>query len=231
MRFISIITLTASLALAPLAGHAATLHPHWWEQYKAGRAFKHLSADGQKAFGDILKAHDLLVDGKTDAAIPPLYDARKRLVAASKDSAKFNAAETALQPAPQHVAAAGHVASTTPTDWVPVGGEFIVTETLAPEKKAAIATANKQLQSGNTQQAAQNMQVVGEDADFIVALAPIVQTQGALNRAIVFTEGRQAKEAVAALEQALGSIVFVSQDFVDTALPDGKNASAPAVKK
>ena len=230
MRFIPVITLTASLALAPIAGHAASLHTHW-EQYKAGRAFRHLSADGQKAFGDILKAHDLLVAGKTDAAIPPLYDARTRLLAASKASAKFNAAETALQPAPQHVTAEGHVASSTPTDWVPVGGEFIVTETLAPEKKAAVATANKQLQSGDTQQAAQSMQVVGEDADFIVALAPIAQTQGALNRAIVFTEGRQAKDAVAALEQALGSIVFVSQDFVDTALPDRKAAPASAVKK
>lgn len=230
MRFISAIALTASLAVAPIVSHAESLHTHW-EQYKAGRAFRHLSADGQKALGDILKAHDQLAAGKTDAAIPPLYDARQRLIAASKDNTKFNAAETALQPAPQHAPAAGHVASSTPTDWVPVGGEFIVTETLAPEKKAAITTANKQLQSGDTQQAAQSMQVVGEDADFIVALAPIVQTQGALNRAIVFTEGRQAKDALAALDQALEGIVFVSQEFVEQNTANGSQRKQDVTKK
>lgn len=233
MRFIPLMAIAASLAVTPVASHATSLHTHW-EQYKAGRAFRHLSNDGQKAFGDILKARDLLAAGNTDAAIPALYDANKRLTAAGKASTKFKAAEASLQPAPQHAPAAGHVPATTPTDWIPVGGEFIASETLAPEKKAAVATANKQLQAGDTQQAAQSMQVVGEDVDFIVALAPLAQTQGALNRATVFTEGRQPKEALDALDQTLNNLVFVSQDFVETAIPatqGGKAASAPKAQK
>lgn len=227
MRFIPLLAVAASLAITPVASHATSLHTHW-EQYKAGRAFRHLSADGQKALGDILKAHGLLSAGNTDAAIPALYDANKRLVAAGNASKKFNAAESALQPAPQHAPAAGHVAGAAPDVWIPVGGEFIASETLAPEKKAAIATANKQLQSGDTKQAAQSMQIVGEDVDFIVALAPLAQTQGALNRATVFTEGRQTKDALDALDQALNGLVFVSQDFVETSIPSTK--SAPKAK-
>ncbi|MBS1000749.1 YfdX family protein [Acetobacter persici] len=215
----------AVLTATPMMAHASSLHTKW-EQFKAGRAFRHLSADGQRAMADIVQARETLAAGKTDAAIPALYDAQKRLTAASKAETKFNAAESQLQPAPQHPASPDHTPATTPTTWIPVGGEFIATETLAPEKKAAVATANGQLKAGQTDQAAQTMQVVGEDADFIVALAPLAQTQGALNRATVFTEGKQASEAVAALDQILNGLVFVSEDFAESAMPD--HGKAPA---
>ncbi|MFT8517123.1 MAG: YfdX family protein [Acetobacter persici] len=215
----------AVLTATPMMAHASSLHTKW-EQFKAGRAFRHLSADGQRAMADIVQARETLAAGKTDPAIPALYDAQKRLTAAGKAETKFNAAESQLQPVPQHPASPDHTPATTPTTWIPVGGEFIATETLAPEKKAAVATANGQLKAGQTDQAAQTMQVVGEDADFIVALAPLAQTQGALNRATVFTEGKQASEAVAALDQILNGLVFVSEDFAESAMPD--HGKAPA---
>lgn len=221
MRFVPSLALATGLALTPVLAHADSIRTHW-EQYKAGRAFRHLSVDGQKALGDIFKAHDLLAAGNTDAAIPALYDASKRLEAADKAGVKFNAAESALHTAPQHAPTAGHAPSAAPTDWVPVGGEFIVSDTLAPEKKASVASANAQLKAGQTEQAAQTMQVVGEDATFIVALAPLAATQGAVNRATVFTEGRQAKDALAALDDALNGLVFVTEDFAATALPAPK---------
>ncbi|KXV70714.1 YfdX family protein [Acetobacter cerevisiae] len=215
----------AVLTATPMLAHAESLHTKW-ENFKAGRAFHHLSADGQRAMADIVQARETLAAGNTDAAIPALYDAQKRLTAASKAENKFDAAESQLQPAPQHPVSPSHMPVTTPTTWLPVGGEFIATETLAPEKKAAVATANGQLKAGQPDQAAQTMQVVGEDADFIVALTPLAQTQGALNRATVFTEGKQAPEAVAALDQILNGLVFVSEDFAETAMPD--NGKAPA---
>lgn len=227
MRFIASLAVVAGLVSAPLGAHAASLHTDW-EKFKATRAFNHLSADGQRAIVDILNAKQILDSGKTDAAIPPLYDATRRLTAAGKANNQFVAAENALHPAPQHPAAPSHVAGTTPVTWVPVGGEVIGTETLAPEKKTAIATANSQLKAGNTQQAAQTLQVVGEDADFILALAPLDQTQGAINRATVFTEARNPTEASAALQQALDGIVFVSEDFTETATPDQTGKHAPA---
>lgn len=231
MKKLSAALVAASLAAAPTFAHAGSIHTAW-ENYKAGRALKHLSIDGQRALADILQARDILASGKTDEAIPFLYDASRRLTKAGTDDKKLVAAENALTPAPQHPAAPGHVPSSQPGVWVPVGGEWIASETLAPEKKAAVGTANSQLKTGTPEQAAQSMQVVSEDVDFIVALAPLEPTQGALNRATVFTEGRDPKSAVDALNGALDGILFVSDDFIDAQNgSQGGNAPAPAGKK
>lgn len=230
MRMKTSLAVLAFLTAAPVVAHADSVHTKW-EKFKAGHAFRQLSADGERAMADIAKARETLASGKTDAAIPALYDAKKRLTAADKAGKKFDAAESQLQPAPQHPASPAHTPVTTPTTWIPVGGEFIASETLAPEKKAAIATANGQLKTGQPDQAAQTMEVVGEDADFIVALAPLAQTQGALNRATVFAEGKHAPEAVAALDEILNGLVFVSEGFIATAIPDHGHGKAPAKSK
>ena len=218
MRLKALFAASAVLLTSFSVAQAGTVHTTW-EKFKAGHAMHRLSVDGQKAMMDVFQARDLLAQGKTDAAIPPLYDAQKRFKAASADNKKFFAAESQLQPAPQHPASATHTPVANPTTWVPVGGEFIVSETLAPEKQAALANANKQFQAGQTQQAQQSLQVVGEDADFILALAPLEQSEGALYRAKVFTEGRQPQQAVEALNQLLDGIVFVSDDVVEKVAP------------
>ncbi|MBO1326560.1 YfdX family protein [Acetobacter sp. TBRC 12305] len=225
MRLKKSLMLAAAFMVGISTAQAASLHTQW-EKFQAGRAMHHLSADGQKAMVDVLQARDLLSQGKVDAAIPPLYDAQKRLAAAAKDNRNFMAAESQLQPTPQHPAPTTHKPSAGTVTWIPVGGEFIVTDTLAPEKKTAAQAANQQLKAGQTQQAQQNVQVVGEDADFIVALAPLEPAQGALNRATVFTEGRQAAPAVEALDDLLSGIVFVSDDFFAQAVPDKGQAAA-----
>ncbi|GBQ24222.1 YfdX family protein [Gluconacetobacter sacchari] len=230
MRIVASLAVVVALGSVPSLSHAATLHATW-ETFKAGRALRHLSNDGQRALADIVTARQLVAQDKVDQAVPPLYDAQKRLEAARKAEAGFNAAESALQPAPQHPPAPTHQPVTTPTEWVPVGGEFVASDIMAPEKKAAIASANAQLKAGDTQAAAQTMQVVGEDVDFIVALAPLDQMEGAVNRATVFVEGRQPKQAAEALDQALDGIVFVSQDFIETLAPaPGQPAKTPAKK-
>lgn len=224
MRLKALFAASAVLLTSFSMAQAGTVHTTW-EKFKAGHAMHRLSVDGQKAMMDVFQARDLLAQGKTDAAIPPLYDAQKRFKAASADNKKFFAAESQLQPAPQHPVSATHTPVANPTTWVPVGGEFIVSETLAPEKQAALANANKQFQAGQTQQAQQSLQVVGEDADFILALAPLEQSEGALYRAKVFTEGRQPQQAVEALNQLLDGVVFVSDDVVEKVAP-----STPAKK-
>ena len=227
MRIMASLAVVAALGSVPSLSHAASLHAAW-EKFKAGRALHHLSKDGERALADILTAQQFVAQGKVDQAVPPLYDAQKRLEAARKAERRFNVAESALQPAPQHPVSPTHQPVTTPTDWVPVGGEFVASDILAPEKKAAVATANAQLKAGDSQAAAQTMQVVGEDVDFIVALAPLDQMEGAVNRATVFVEGRQPKQAADALNQALDGIVFVSQDFVETLPSASGPAAAPA---
>lgn len=227
MRFKASLAVVAALMVSASAAHAGAIHTDW-EKFKAGRALHHLSVDGQKALQDVLVARDLLAQGKTDAAIPPIYDAQKRFVAAQKDNRRFYAAEDQLQPAPQHPVSATHKPTTGAVTWIPVGGEFILTETLAPDKKAAAQQANKALKAGQNAQAQQNLQVVGEDADFIIALAPLEQTKSTLYRARVLTEGRQAAQAKEALDQLLDSIVFVSDDFVDQSANAQSPAQAPA---
>lgn len=214
MRFKASMAALAALMVSTTAAHAGVIHTDW-EKFKAGRALHHLSVDGQKAMQDVLVARDLLAQGKTDAAIPPIYDAQKRFVAAQKDNRRFFAAEDQLQLSPKHPVSATHKPATGAITWIPVGGEFILTETLAPDKKAAAQQANQALKAGQNTQAQQNLQVVGEDADFIIALAPLEQTKSTLYRARVLTEGRQAAQAKEALDQLLDSIVFVSDDFVD----------------
>ncbi|GAA4481209.1 YfdX family protein [Gluconacetobacter asukensis] len=230
MRIVASLAVVAALGSVPSLSHAAPLHAAW-EKFKAGRAMHHLSNDGERALADIVTARQLVAQGKVDQAVPPLYDAQKRLEAARKAEKRYNAAESALQPAPQHPLPPTHQPVTTPTDWVPVGGEFIASDILAPEKKAAVASANAQLKAGDSKAAAQTMQVVGEDVDFIVALAPLGQTEGAVNRATVFVEGRQPKQAAEALDQALDGIVFVSQDFIETLTPTAPAPSAQPAKK
>ena len=235
MRFKASLAAAAALLVSTSMAHAGVIHTDW-EKFKAGRALHHLSVDGQKAMQDVLVARDLLAQGKTDAAIPPIYDAQKRFVAAQKDNRRFFVAEDQLHPAPQHPASATHKPTTGAITWIPVGGEFVLTETLAPAKKAAAQQANQALKAGQNTQAQQNLQVVGEDADFIIALAPLEQTKSTLYRARVLTEGRQAAQAKEALDQLLDSIVFVSDDFVDQPSPapaspapaSAAAASAPA---
>lgn len=227
MSFKASLAAVAALMVSASAAHAGAIHTDW-EKFKAGRALHHLSVDGQKALQDVLVARDLLAQGKTDAAIPPIYDAQKRFVAAQKDNRRFYAAEDQLQPAPQHPVSATHKPTTGAVTWIPVGGEFILTETLAPDKKAAAQQANKALKAGQNAQAQQSLQVVGEDADFIIALAPLEQTKSTLYRARVLTEGRQAAQAKEALDQLLDSIVFVSDDFVDQSANAQSPAQAPA---
>ena len=228
MRFKASIAALAALMVSTTAAHAGVIHTDW-EKFKAGRALHHLSVDGQKAMQDVLVARDLLAQGKTDAAIPPIYDAQKRFVAAQKDNRRFFAAEDQLQLSPKHPVSATHKPVAGAITWIPVGGEFILTETLAPDKKAAAKQTNQALKAGQNTQAQQSLQVVGEDADFIIALAPLEQTKSTLYRARVLTEGRQAAQAKEALDQLLDSIVFVSDDFVDqstNAKPAGKGKAA-----
>ncbi|MXV44915.1 YfdX family protein [Saccharibacter sp. 17.LH.SD] len=205
---------------APASHHG--IHPlksvkEHWDRYKAHQAFHHLSEHGQKAFMKILDAQQVLAAGQTDAAIPLLTAASMHLSEAVTANEQFTAAETALHPAPQHPLSPNHIAQVSPTDWVPVGAEIIASDTLAPEKKAAVATANAQLKAGQTQQAAQTLQVVSQDIDFIVALAPLFPTQGAVNRALVFAQGHNAKGAAAALNDVINSLVFVSENVITEA--------------
>lgn len=204
------------------ANNQKSLHKEHVEERKEHRAFHHLSDHGQKAMLKIMDAQRLLAAGQDEKAIPALNAAFSHLDLAAKAREQFTAAEADLHPAPQHPLSKNHTAQTGPTDWIPVGGEVIATTELEPTKKSAIATANAQLKAGQTAQAAQTLQVVGQDIDFIIALAPLSQLQGYVNRALVFAQGHHPDAAAVALNDAIDSLVFVSENVVTEATASQK---------
>lgn len=184
------------------------------EKTAARSAFHHLSDHGQRAMISILEAQQLLNSGNLDAAIPALTSASHHLNAAANAREKFTAAENELHPRHKINAPTHHTPITEPTDWIPVGGEFIANETLTPEKQANLAKANDKLRSGNMHEAAQIMEVVSDNIDFIIALAPLSETQGAINRALIFAQNHNIKMAQEAISDSLNNLVYVSENIV-----------------
>lgn len=184
------------------------------------RDFDKLSKDGQRAFADIYQAQQDLSANQITQALPLIQDAQIRLEKAAKDDHAFMKAEGELPPAPgAPPKSVTHVPSTTPTSWIPVLGVYVVTDALAPEKQAALNSANKHLQQGQKQLAAQDLQLVGVDVDFIIGLAPMLQSTADVYRASVFLDGGDAKDANEALQDALDAVVFISQDTMATVAP------------
>lgn len=193
--------------------------------------FTRLSVDGQKAFADIYQAQKFLSANQTTQALPLLQDAQVRLQKAAKDNRKFMKAESELTPASSAPPkSTTHVVSNTPESWVPVVGLYVVTDEMAPEKKAALNTANQHLQQGQPQQAAQDLQVVGQDVDFIMGLAPLEKTTATVYRASVLLDGGDQKDSIDALDQVLDNVVFVEADSVESLAPATPAAPRPTKK-
>ncbi|GBQ09623.1 YfdX family protein [Swaminathania salitolerans] len=206
---------SALFALTVTPAMAASL------QHRADHDFRRLSVDGQKAMGDILQAQQALASNQNGQAQSLIDDADTRLQKAAKDNRAFMKVEGELQPAPSHGAPKRVAMSGVPLHWLPVGGEYAVTEALAPEKQTALAQANQHLRAGDTKLVNQDLEVVGTDVQYVVALAPLEMVSGDVHRASVFIDGGDPKAAKDALQSAVDSILFVSDDVLTTVQPDG----------
>jgi|GEM_PF-5941100 len=208
---------TALLALATLAAPlAATAKQPTPSTVDAD--FAKLSVDGQHAFVDIFNAQQALASNQPAQATPLLQDAQKHLKAAAQDHRVFVKAESDLPAAPNQPTPT-HPTGTTPTTWIPMDGQYFVTESLTPEKQSALNTANQHLHQGNSKQAAQDLQVSGIDVDFILGVAPLQQTNADVYRASVFLNGHDSKDANEALTDALNSVRFIADDMTATPAP------------
>ncbi|AQU87279.1 hypothetical protein B0W47_07105 [Komagataeibacter nataicola] len=194
------------------------------------RDFAKLSADGSRAFDDIAMARTALANNDTAGAAKLLTDANNALAHAKTDNRVFMKAEAELTPpkkAPAGAPAPKAAPSTQPVAWLPVDGEYIVTEDLAPSstKGTAVASANTSLNKGKPAQAAQNLQVAAVDVDFVLAIAPLDASASDVYRASNLLAGAtpNTADADAALQDAQNSIRFVSEDMVGT--PSGKKAA------
>ncbi|KAB8124432.1 hypothetical protein D3W54_09815 [Komagataeibacter medellinensis] len=223
--------LPAALLMLGTAAGAAHATP------SAGRAvnrdFAKLSVDGSRAFDDIAMARTALANNDTAGAVKLLTDANNALKRAKSDNKVFMKAEAQLTPpkkAPAGAPAPAAAASTKPVAWLPVDGEYIVTEDLEPSstKATAVTSANTSLNKGQPAQAAQNLQVAAVDVDFVLAIAPLDTSASDVYRATNLLAGKDTKGADNALQEAQNSIRFVSEDMVGT--PDGQKPAGHGKK-
>lgn len=212
-------------------------------RHKAEVAFNNLSADGQMAIADVLAAHLQLVDNDSKEATALLKKAQASLKRAASADSAFTAAMNQLNPrlklelAKQQQAVANKhgVNPAGATKWIPVGAEIVAVNKLSASDKAVVAKANSQLRGGNTQQAADTLRSIGQDLDFVIALAPLAATSDAVDRAVLFAEQGQTQEALDAINTVTNGIVFLSQNVIENntknfAANANKNAAAAQAK-
>lgn len=205
-----------AFAAAPQADSPAMMAR---DRAHADRDFSRLSKDGQKAFANILLAQQALANNQNGQAQSLIDEAEARLDRAAKDSKAFVRAEDAMQPVPSHGAPKRLATGGVPMHWLPVGGEYAVTDALAPAQQTALANANQHFRSGDTKLVNQDLQVVGTSVQYVIALAPLEMISGDVHRASVFMDGGDAKSAADALQNAVDSILFVSGDVVSVTQP------------
>lgn len=213
----SFLASAAVIALSTaMSAYAAPRPAGQMTQATINHDFSRLSDDGQKAFVDIYAALQAITDNKGEMAEKLVGEAHQLLARAAKDEHRFVKAESVLTPAPGVPTSPGHRPMTQQAAWVPVIGIYTTTETLAPEKQSALSAANLNAAARDNAKAAQNLQVVGMDLDYTIGLAPIAKSTADVYRASIFLGGGDMTSARDALQQALDSVVFISDDTLSS---------------
>jgi hypothetical protein len=184
---------------------------------KADKDLGKLSVDGAAAYQDIGLARLAIYNGKTDDATRLVNDAMASLNRAKSDDAVFNKAESDLTP-PKNAAAETPKtapASKTAIAWVPVDGEFILDETLAPTsaKTGAVNEANKHLRNGEPDKAKDALKVASADADYVMTLAPLMQTMQDVQQAAKLLSNHEYYAAGQQLRDAQMGVRYDTVEF------------------
>ena len=227
--FPSIIAAAVAVSLGA-AGVAAAADQMGDKTTASDKDLGKLSIDGAAAYQDIGLARLAIYDGKTDAATKLVNDAVSSLSRAKSDDAVFTKAEADLTP-PKTGTAQGQKtpnASKTPIAWVPVDGEFLLDETLTPTvaKAGAVDEANKHLRNGEPDKAKEVLKVASADADYVMTVAPLAQTEQDVQQA---SQMLAAHKYYAASQQLRDAQMAVRYDVV--VLQDNPHAAAERAGK
>jgi hypothetical protein len=146
----------------------------------ADKDFGHLSTDGVSAFNDLHLARIAIFDGRTDEAAKLITDAQASLGKAKTDSAVFLKAESALRPPAQATPKppATQANSATPMAWIPIDADIVLGESFqaTPEKAAAVVTAKKGLEKGDSAKSLEAIKLASVDVNYTLAMAPLDQS-------------------------------------------------------
>ena len=183
----------------------------------AAKDYGRLSIDGVHAFEEIGLARLAIYDGKPAIATKLVTDAETALARAKTDDSVYMKAETMLQPSKNASSATPPATDATPKAWLPIDGVFTVDETLEPTSDKAKATqaANMHMRNGEPDKAREALKVADVDADYTLAVAPLRQSVGDVNRAAQLLASRDYYNASQALKQAQDGVRYDTISYAD----------------
>jgi hypothetical protein len=219
MRIVPVVVAAAVAVSLGAAGVAFAADQMGHSGTTADKDLGKLSIDGTAAYQDIGLARLAIYDGKTDAATKLVNDAMSSLSRAKNDDAVFMKAEADLTPPKSSTAQAQKAAnpSKTAVAWVPVDGEFILDETLTPNaaKAGAVDEANKHLHNGEPDKAKDTLKVASVDADYVMTLAPLAQTEQDVQQASQMLSNHKYYAASQQLRDAQMAVRYDTVAFED----------------
>jgi hypothetical protein len=155
----------------------------------ADKDFGKLSVDGASALNDVALTRLAIFDGRVDDAKKFVGQADAAFTKAKTDDTAFTKAETDLKPLadaktkPTEPESAEQMK--TPVAWLPIDRSVAIDEDYiqSPEKKAAVADADKSLTAGNRKAAMDKLKLADVKIEVTLAVVPLDKTMGKVKAA------------------------------------------------
>jgi hypothetical protein len=210
------------------------------QEKAVSKDFSKVSADGADAFMDLTLTRFAVFDGRIDAAKKYIDKAEKALSKAKTDETRFLKSEANLNaaknaPTPKSGATSAPTADQknssnntmanqqNPTndkmvEWLPVDASITINEdfTASPEKKAAVADANKSLNNGDRKGAIEKLKLSGVNIDVVVLALPLNDTIAKVQQASTMINDGKYYEASQLIKQVQDSVRSDVMDFEGT---------------
>jgi hypothetical protein len=221
---------TAGSAAAIAATDDAVPKPAVRTAKVADKDFGRLSRDGASAFDDVHLARMAIYDGQTNEAAELIADAQTSLGKAGSDDTAFTKAESELNTPSGKMSGpqTGHPKNTTPVAWIPVDGEVELGETFVstPKNAAAVVTARKSLEKGDTAKSLEAIKLAAVDVDYTMAIIPLEASISEVSKANGLMDNHDYYGASQALRQVELGIRYDETDDVANVKGSAKTASS-----
>ncbi len=192
-----LLSTTLLIAGAAIAADSPTLDPRkiTAQGIAADKDFGEVSTDAANGFQDIMLTRIAIFNGHAAEAKNFVEKADTDFVKAKADDTVFLKAEADLKPPAAPAGAAKTKApvpdkdaaqTKKPIAWVPVEASVTINEdfTESPDKKAAVADANKSLKNGDRKGALQKLRLANMSIDLALAVVPLDETISSVHKAV-----------------------------------------------
>jgi hypothetical protein len=208
------------------------------QEKAVSKDFSKVSADGSGAFMDLTLTRLAVFDGRIDAAKKYIDKAEKALSKAKTDETRFLKDEANLNAAKNTPMSNSGAAAPSAdqrnssnnkmVEWLPVDASIAVNEdfSASPEKKAAVADANKSLSSGDRKGSIEKLKLSGVNIDVAVLAVPLNDTITKVQQAATMINDGKYYEASQLIKQVQDSARSDVMDFNGTPINPAQNKGA-----